>query len=256
MRFHALQTNPKWEQVSENRSAIRSALDGKRPERGDLVILPELCETGFTMRADIAAAPDSAEWMGQLAKDHGIFLQAGIARKVVGGIANTATVFAPTGEEIGCYSKVFLFAPGGEHRAYSPGNGPVVIDCGGIRIAPIICYDLRFPELFRHALIAGAEVFSVSSCWPSARLHQKRAMLIARALENQSAIVACNRTGSEPTIVYSGGSVILDHVGNEIAAIGSESDTMLSADIDIAALRAFRVSFPVASDIRRSLLGL
>jgi len=256
MRFHALQTNPKWERISENRSAIRSALDTQRPAPGDLVVLPELCETGFTMRAELAAAPDSTEWMGQLAKDHGIFLQAGIARRVEGGTANTATVFAPTGEEIGCYSKVFLFTPGGEHRAYSPGNGPVVIDCAGVRIAPMICYDLRFPELFRHALMSGAEVFTFSACWPSARLHQKRAMLIARALENQAAIVASNRTGSEPTIVYSGGSVILDHVGNELASVKAESDTMTSADIDIAGLRAFRASFPVASDIRRSLLGL
>lgn len=256
MRFHALQTNPQWERISENRAAIRAALKAQRPERGDLVVLPELCETGFTMRTDVAAAPDSAAWMGELAKDHGIFLQAGIARKVGGGTANTATVFAPSGEEIGCYSKVFLFSPGGEQRAYAPGNRPVVIDCGGVRIAPAICYDLRFPELFRHALLAGAELFTFSACWPSARLHQKRAMLIARALENQAAIVACNRTGSEPTIVYSGGSVILDHVGNEIASIGAEADTMVSADIDIAALRSFRSSFPVASDIRRALLGL
>jgi len=256
MRFHALQTNPQWERISENRAAIRAALEARRPARGDLVILPELCETGFTMRADIAAASDSTAWMGQLAKHHGIFLQAGIARKVAGGTANTATLFAPSGEEIGCYSKVFLFTPGGEHRAYVPGDRPVVIDCGGVRIAPMICYDLRFPELFRHAMLAGAELFTLSACWPAARLHQKRAMLIARAIENQAAIVACNRTGSEPTIVYSGGSVILDHVGTELASVAEEADTMVSADIDIATLRAYRSSFPFASDIRRALLGL
>ncbi|NBX36487.1 MAG: hypothetical protein EBR10_04580 [Planctomycetes bacterium] len=256
MRFHALQTSPLWERISENRAAISAALDARQPAPGDLVVLPELCETGFTMRADLAAARDSVEWMGHLAKQHRIFLQAGIARRMDGGIANTATVFAPSGEEIGCYRKVFLFTPGGEHRAYVSGDRPVVVDCGGVRIAPMICYDLRFPELFRHALLGGAEVFTFSACWPAARLHQKRAMLIARALENQAAVVACNRSGSEPTIVYSGGSVMLDHVGNELASLAGEADAMLTAEVDIDALRAFRSSFPVASDIRRSLLGL
>ena len=256
MRFHALQTNPQWERIPENRSAIVAALEARKPATGDLVVLPELCETGFTMRADLAAAPDSVAWMGRLAKRLGIFLQAGIARKVAGGTANTATVFSPSGDEIGCYRKVFLFCPGGEHRAYVAGNGPVVIDCDGVRIAPMICYDLRFPEVFRHALLNGAELFTFSACWPAARLDQKRAMLIARALENQAAIVACNRTGSEPTINYSGGSVILDNVGNELAAAAAETDAMLSADIDLGALRAFRSSFPVTSDIRRSFLGL
>jgi predicted amidohydrolase len=99
-------------------------------------------------------------------------------------------------------------------------------------------------------------LFTFSACWPAARLDQKRAMLIARALENQAAIVACNRTGNEPTINYSGGSVVLDHVGNELAAAAAETDAMLSADIDLGALRAFRSSFPVTSDIRRSFLGL
>lgn len=255
MRFHAIQTDPHWENPPANRADIEIALERCAPAAGDFVILPELCETGFTMNSDLAARDDSVEWWSTLARTRNIFVQCGIACRNSGGaIFNTATIFAPDGSQIGQYRKVFLFSPSGEDRSYCPGEGAVVIDCAGIRVAPMICYDLRFPELWRHALLGGAEVFTMSACWPTLRLHQKHAMLASRAIENQAWVVACNRTGDEPTAQYSGGSTIVDFSGATKAMCGSDA-SFISHEIDLAEARALRGKFKVISDIQRKFLG-
>jgi predicted amidohydrolase len=255
MRFHAIQTNPIWEQPLPNRAEITRALQECLPQPGDFVVLPELCETGFTMRSNLAATSDSAEWGAGVAKSHKIWLQCGLARRQPdGGIANTATIFSPDGSEVVQYRKCFLFTPGGEDRSYSPGSGPVVFDCGGVKIAPMICYDLRFPELWRHALLCGAEIFTLSACWPALRLRQMHAMLASRAIENQSWVIAANRTGHEPSTQYSGGSTIVDFLG-ETKALCASDPSFISHEIDVDELRTFRAKFKVISDIQRKFLG-
>lgn len=255
MRFHAIQTNPIWEQPLPNRAEIELALQQCSAHEGDFVVLPELCETGFTMRSDIAATADSVQWGSQVAKFHKIWLQCGLARRQPnGGIANTATIFSPDGSEVGHYCKTFLFTPAGEDRSYVAGSGPKVFDCGGVRVAPMICYDLRFPELWRHALLGGAEIFTMSACWPALRLHQKHAMVASRAIENQAWVIATNRTGNEPTTQYSGGSRIVDFVGETKAFCGNDP-SFISHEIDFQELRAFREKFKVISDIQRKFLG-
>lgn len=255
MRFHAVQTNPIWEQPLANRAAIADALDLLAPQRDDFIVLPELCETGFTMNSTLAAASDSVAWGSQLARTRQIWLQCGIARRHPGGgIANTSTFFDPSGAEVGHYCKTFLFTPTGEHHSYCAGSGPRVFDCDGIRVAPMICYDLRFPELWRHAVLDGAEVFTLQACWPAARLSQKHALITARAIENQAWVVAANRTGNEPTTAYAGGSTIVDFVGATQKLCESEPG-VLTHSIDIDALRSFRKTSNSLSDIRPRLLG-
>ncbi len=255
MRFHAVQTNPIWEQPHANRAAIAAAIDVLAPARDDFIVLPELCETGFTMNSGLAATGDSVAWGSQLAQSHNIWLQCGIARRQPSGeIANTSTIFDPSGAEVGHYCKTFLFTPAGEHHAYCAGTGPRVFECGGVRIAPMICYDLRFPELWRHAVLDGAEVFTLQACWPAARLAQKHALITARAIENQAWVVAANRTGNEPTTAYAGGSTIVDYVGTT-HAIGASQPCVLTHSIDMDALRSFRKSSNALSDIRPGFLG-
>ncbi len=255
MRFHAVQTDPAWEQPLANRTATARAINALAPAKGDFVVLPELCETGFTMESALAAQDDSVEWWSNFAKSTGVWLQCGIARRQPsGGIANTATIFDPSGVEVGCYRKTFLFTPSGEHRNYRAGTGAQVFDCAGVRIAPMICYDLRFPELWRHAVVSGAEVFTLGACWPAARLQQKHAMIAARAIENQAWIVAANRTGEEPTTSYAGGSTIVDFLGVTQKICGAEVGA-LTHELDLAALRSFRTSSSALSDIQPRLLG-
>ncbi|MSR44872.1 MAG: hypothetical protein EXS15_05900 [Phycisphaerales bacterium] len=255
MRFHAIQTSPVWEDPTPNRLEIEEALRRCSPLQGGFVVLPELCETGFTMRSDLAAQTDSVQWGSRVAREHGIWLQCGLARRQSNGrVANTATIFSPAGDEIGQYCKTFLFTPSGEDRTYCAGDGPRVFDCGGVRIAPMICYDLRFPELWRHALLGGAEVFTLGACWPAARLQQKHAMIASRAIENQAWVIAANRTGEEPTTHYCGGSSIVDSTGVTKAICGSGPGS-IHHDVDIEALREFRKTFRVISDIQEKFLG-
>ncbi len=255
MRFHAVQTNPIWEQPLANRAAIAAAIDALTPARDDFIVLPELCETGFTMNSALAARDDSVAWWSTLAKSRHVWLQCGIARRQSSGaVANTATLFDPSGAEVGHYCKTFLFTPSGEHKAYGAGSAPCVFDCAGIRVAPMICYDLRFPELWRHAALDGAEVFTLQACWPAARLVQKHALIAARAIENQAWVVAANRTGDEPNTTYAGGSTIVDFVGTTHALCADEPG-VLTHSIDINALRSFRKSSSALSDIQPRLLG-
>lgn len=109
MRFHVIQTNPIWEQPIPNRAEIERALQQCSPQEADFVVLPELCETGFTMRSDLAATADSVQWGSRVAKSHKIWLQCGLARRQPdGGIANTATIFRLTVRKLANIENVFF----------------------------------------------------------------------------------------------------------------------------------------------------
>jgi predicted amidohydrolase len=130
----------------------------------------------------------------------------------------------------------------------------IVRACGEAAVCPLICYDLRFPELWRVAALAGAEVFTIGASWPEVRQAHWRALLIARAIENQAYVVGVNRVGRDPSHGYAGGSLIVAPDG-EILAEGGRAPTVLVADLDLASLRAWRAEFPALRDVRPELIG-
>ena len=158
----------------------------------------------------------------------------------------------------GTYRKVHLFSPGREDRHYRAGESITLVDVqsedGTWRIAPAICYDLRFPELFRLAALAGAEVFTIGACWPAPRAPHRRALAIARAIENQAYVVACNRIGRDPNVDHAGDSFIVAPSGEVIAEAG-DAECVLTATLDRDELLRWRDRFPALRDLRRSLLG-
>ncbi|MSR28227.1 MAG: carbon-nitrogen family hydrolase [Phycisphaerales bacterium] len=255
MRIHAIQADIVWEDHSANRAAIQQLVESALPEPGDFVVTPELCETGYTMDSVAAARDDSARWASDLARQYGVWVFAGIARRHGDAISNSITVAAPDGVERGCYRKTFLFTPGRERQHYLAGDGPCVFDCGGVKVAPLVCYDLRFPELFRRAAMDGAEIFTVSACWPSVRrLHWER-LIPARAIENQAWVIAANSCGVEPTGTCAGSSRIVDVDGATRAECGSCAG-VATHEFDVGAVRAWREKFPALIDTRREFLGL
>jgi predicted amidohydrolase len=155
---------------------------------------------------------------------------------------------------LGEYQKVHPFSYGKESQFYSGGDHLLLRRCGEAMVCPMICYDLRFPELWRIAALNGAEVFTIGASWPAARQHHWRALLIARAIENQAYVVAVNRTGSDPFLKYAGGSIIISPRGEVLAEAGEESG-VLQVQLDLAALRQWRDEFPVLKDVRPDLLG-
>jgi predicted amidohydrolase len=171
---------------------------------------------------------------------------------------NSASVIDSRGQVLGTYRKIHLFSPAREHEHFAPGGSVLVVplSIGGHtwQVCPLVCYDLRFPELFRIAALAGAEIFAVGANWPSARAHHWRALAIARAIENQAYVVACNRVGKDPLTEYSGGSIIVGPDGTVLAEAGHQT-AIIHAQADREALLRWRDRFPALRDARRSLIG-
>jgi len=120
-------------------------------------------------------------------------------------------------------------------------------------VAPFVCYDLRFPEVFRIAAARGAQLLAVIANWPSAREAHWLTLLRARAIENQAYVAGVNRCGEDPRLRYTGRSVIIDPRGEVLADAGSD-EAVITADIDLADLEEYRRSFPALADMRRELL--
>ena len=257
MRFAAVQFDIVWEDKLANHAIIERMLLESRPAiaPGTFILLPELGDTGFSMNLDRIVDDSSPTWAANLARRMGVFIQSGFARRGPDGKGrNCALVVGPDGSVLGEYQKIHPFSYGKESQHYSGGDHLVLARCGDSTVAPMICYDLRFPELWRHAALAGAEVFTIGASWPAVRQHHWRALLIARAIENQACIVAVNRIGSDPHLNYSGGSIIISPKG-EVIAEAADQPVVLQAELDVSTVRRWRDEFPALRDVHRDLLG-
>jgi omega-amidase len=266
MRFACVQYDILWEDKVANHAIIERMLDEAQPriEPGAFVLIPELGDTGFSMNLERIVDGRSLAWAIDLAKRRGIFVQHGFARRAVAhGQSNcpigrnVAVIISPMGEIIADYEKVHPFTYGREGEHYSRGDHLAIARCGDASTCPLICYDLRFPELWRLGAIderSPVEVFTIGASWPSARQQHWRSLCVARAIENQAFVIACNRCGSDPHLAYAGGSMIIAPSG-EIIAEARESPTVLQGDVDLGALRAWRTEFPALRDVHRELLG-
>jgi omega-amidase len=259
MRFAVAQFDIAWEDKAANHAIIEPMLDEAvadgRITAGDFVLLPELGDTGFSFNLDTIIDERTLPWASKLAKRLGIWLQPGYAERGDDGKGrNCAAIISPDGAVLGVYRKVHPFSYSREIEHFTGGHELLIRRCGEAMVCPLICYDLRFPELFRHAAVAGAEVFTIGASWPSTRQHHWRAMHIARAIENQACIVAVNRIGRDPSLEYSGGSLIVSPMGEVLAEAGDEP-TVIVAECDLCELRTWREKFPALKDVRRELLG-
>ncbi len=260
MALVCCQMNMAWEDPAANFARAEALLAAKPPPPGSLVLLPELFATGFSMNvAALAEAPDgeTAQFLSRTAQRFGVTILGGQATRSTGGQAtrstggkghNQAVAFDPKGHEVARYTKIHPFTPGGEARHFERGSRVVTFGWSGFTVAPFICYDLRFPELFRAATRMGATLFAVIANWPAARESHWVALLRARAIENQVVVAGVNRIGSDPNADYSGRSLIVDPRG-EIVADARAEETLLHSTLDLAALNAYRRDFPVLADM-------
>jgi omega-amidase len=243
-----------WEDKPANYRRVETLVAEAGLAPGTLLLLPEMFATGFTMNADIVAeclGGPTRRFLSELAVQHRVFVQAGI---VLHGEQfrprNEATVFAPDGTILARYAKVHLFSCAGERDHYVAGNEGQTFTWQEATVAPAICYDLRFPELFRSAVARGAEIITVIACWPAPREEHWLALLRARAIENQCYVAAVNRCGRDPSgLAYSGRSQIIDPRGQILADAGDGEGVIRSA-VDLEAMRLYRREFPALRDIR------
>ncbi|UCD76869.1 MAG: hypothetical protein JSV91_08055 [Phycisphaerales bacterium] len=259
MNIALIQFDIVWEDKQANHRIIEGMVDDADIAPGTFVLLPELSDTGFSLDVKKIADEMSTAWAADLARSRGIWLQTGYAVRGPGGKGrNCATLFAPSGETIGTYEKVHPFSYGRELDHYGSGDHLTLRRLeeipGRPTVCPLICYDLRFAELWRLGVLAGAEVFTIGANWPDPRQQHWRTLLIARAIENLAYVVAVNRTGSDPHLRYVGGSMIISPRGEVLAEAGEEP-AVLRAVVDLEALRKWRDEFGALADIHRDLLG-
>lgn len=215
-----------------------------------LLVLPEMFATGFSMDAErIAAQSDLIRaYLADLAVRHGVWVIGGYAE---GGHAesgdprprNACALFDPVGAEILLYHKIHPFSLAGEDQHFAGGVHLLDATIEGVRVTPLICYDLRFPEPFR-AAAAETDLFVVIASWPQARRGHWSTLLKARAIENQAFVLGVNRVGEGDGLSYSGDSALIDPLGEVIAATAAQPAVVrgeVSADV-VAEARA-RFSF-------------
>ncbi len=251
MKITALQLDSVWEDPRANFARVRAMLVDAPLEPGGLLVLPEMFATGFSLdltRTLGAAARETEAFLRALAEERQCAVLAGIVSESADGRArNEAVVFAPDGSELARYEKQRPFTGAGEDTVHLPGSRAVVFEWGGVKIAPLVCYDLRFPELFRAALRLGAELFVVIAAWPVKRIEHWTTLLRARAIENQAYVLGVNRTGGEPDFEYSGQSLLVDPHGIVCAQAGTAQERM-HATVEAALVRTWREEFPAVRD--------
>ncbi|MDB6028232.1 MAG: Nitrilase/cyanide hydratase and apolipoprotein N-acyltransferase [Verrucomicrobiales bacterium] len=254
MKVLAIQFDIAWENKAENFARVHRLLANAKPTKDSLVVLPEMFATGFSMNAEAIAenyGGETEQFLARTAKEFQICLIGGVAmRGKSGAVRNKALIFSPDGQLLAFYAKMRPFTLGGEAEHYTAGLRPTIFDWQGVKVSPFICYDLRFPEIFRTATAAHQpELFVVIANWPEKRRRHWTPMLRARAIENQAYVVAVNRIGNDPFQNYAGDSMIINPQG-EILAHGQNVESIVRATLDFASLRDYRQKYPFLADMR------
>lgn len=254
MNVIGIQFDIAWENKGANFEKVRRLLAAAQPEKGSLVVLPEMFATGFSMNAEAIAetyGEETESFLAKTAQGFGVSIVAGAAmRSRDGRTRNKALVFSPEGKLIAYYAKIKPFTVGGEPNHYTAGERVTVFDINGWHVSPFICFDLRFPELFRKAVAQGRpELFVVIASWPEKRAKHWLPMLQARAIENQAYLIAVNRIGNDPYYSYSGNSMIIDPHG-DIIANADDRETSIQAKLDLDILRKYREGLPFLDDLK------
>jgi predicted amidohydrolase len=249
----AIQMDIAWENKEKNFVRARELIMQANPVPGSLVILPEMFATGFSMNAQAIAenyGGVTEKFLGSVACEFKVWILAGLAARSPSGIIrNKALVFSEQGKLAGFYAKMRPFRPGNEHFHYQAGRHPLMFSWNGFRVCPFICYDLRFPELFRDAAARWQpELFVVVANFPKKRGEHWNALLKARAIENQAYVVGVNRIGTDPFYSYAGHSQIISPEGT-ILGNAATREGCVSATLDREKLRKYREGLPFLAEL-------
>jgi predicted amidohydrolase len=227
-----------------------------------IVILPEMWTCGYdlpNLNKYVKKTPEIIELLKQCAINLGAYIVPGslpwhpMGSKKETGIFNTTFMIDPQGEIINEYSKMHLFHLMKEEQYMKPGNSFNQIDIGGEAIiSQFICYDLRFPEIFRKMAAQGTNIFIIVAQWPNPRMHHWRSLLIARAIENQAFVIAVNRTGEDRIGSFFGHSMVVNPWG-EIVLEATEASDYYTCTISPSEASDLRRKLPFLEDRRLDL---
>jgi predicted amidohydrolase len=272
MRIALAQMDIIWEDKQENRQKCEAFISGAKEQNVDLLLFPEMTLTGFSMNVEkigeSSSGKETIDWFKGKAVEFGIhiaFGYVGISEEQSNSLSskdmwkenkgkNNLCIVSPQGDEMISYTKIHPFSFAGEDEFFVAGNEVITARIDDFCIAPFICYDLRFPEIFQMAS-KEAELAIVIANWPKARREHWITLLKARAIENQCYVVGVNRVGIGDGIEYSGDSIVVDPNGTIIAnaALNKEDEELIIATLDKNIVDTVRRNFPVKKDRREDI---
>jgi predicted amidohydrolase len=226
----------------------------------DLIVFPEMADTGYAMPVIQERA---ASWssgpvpqLQEIARAHSIAIVCGVSERDGASIYNSQVFVDQAGTILAKYRKTHLFAVASidEHKCFSPGNSFTAFSFAGFRFGLSICYDLRFPEIYRHlAAEENVNAFIISSAWPFPRVEHLRALAVARAIENQSYVILANRVGADDGVSFCGSSAIIDPYGVVVASASTDREELLEAELSEDLVASVRSRMEIFAHRRRDL---
>lgn len=250
MRLALVQYAPVWEDKSANKAKILKLLE--KTEKIDLVTLPELSLTGFTMKSaefSEAMTGETVNYFTEIALNKKCNVVGGFIEQEGKNKFNTSVFIDSNGKVLGSYRKIHPFSYSTEDKYYSAGKNYKIISTKSFKVGLSICYDLRFPELYRHYGKERTELIVNIANWPDTRIDHWRTLLKARAIENQCYVAGVNRVGDESKLHYNGYSSVFDPMGKELISV-VDDEQVLICDIDLNYVKEIRNKFPFLEDIK------
>lgn len=247
MRLALLQTDLSWQAPAQNRSHLEERLE-ELAGQADLILLPEMFTTGFSMDTSVAEVhnTDTCRWLLMAADRIGACIVGSVMTRDGGRYYNRCYVARP-GQPLIWYDKRHLFRMAEEHMHYTPGTDRLVFEYKGWRICPLVCYDLRFPVFSRNTPVS-YDLLLYTASWPTRRALVWNSLLPARAIENIAYCAGVNRIGTDGNgHPYQGDSQALNFDGSSLVHLGSENKTGL-VTLSLEALADFRRAFPAWQD--------
>ena len=251
-----LQADILWENKAANLARFEEKLNNLA-QKTEIVVLPEMFNTGFSMRPEILAETmedETVAWMRKMAATKKIILTGSLMIGTGGQYFNRLVWMLPNGQH-GCYDKRHLFGYGEEDQHYAPGGKRLIASVKGWRVNLQVCYDLRFPVWARNHLdqegLAEYDALIYVANWPERRSNAWRSLLVARAIENQCYVIGVNRVGVDgKDIAYAGDSMVIDPLG-EILYRGPATEEMQTVTLDGDHLSGVRSKYPFLRDADR-----
>jgi len=250
MKIALVQYNPVWENKEANKEKILSMISDI--EGVELFVFPEMTLTGFTMKSKEMSETiqgDSFRFFSSIAKAKSSNIFVGIIERRNNRIYNTLIHIKPDGNLVKLYRKIHPFSYSDENKHFNAGVKLALTKIKKWKIGLTICYDLRFPELFRKYGKKRAHLIVNIANWPDTRIEHWRTLLKARAIENQCYIAGVNRVGKDPKLNYAGFSSVFDPMGKELVAIVDE-EKVIVVDLDKNYVNEVREKFPFLDDIK------
>jgi len=236
-----------------NLAKARAFAAGAQDAGADLLLLPELWLHGYDLENGETWATPLGEGgfaeMASMAQEFGVHVVGSVLERHDEGISNTAALYNPAGELLGSYRKMHLFRLMQEHHYLTPGTHATICQTPWGPTGLGICYDLRFPELFRTMALAGARLFVIPAQWPVKRLEAWLLLARARAAENELVVAACNRVGRNEDVPFPGRSIVADPWGNVVLQ-GDDQERLLIAQVDLREIEKARRYLTVYKDRR------